>query len=468
MSPETTMSIRATLLWIVVAAVAFHLAYWSVAGSYLIGLYLLALVQLGRAETGRKAFYAGLLVGLLIAVGKLEFFWRIFSASAVALWLVYAFWIGLFTVLAHLCFRQFGRSWGWALLPFLWCGLEYFRSELYYLRFSWLTPGYALALNAFDWPFSRLGVYGVGFVLAAIATGAALLWRRSAPGAILLLLVGTTVVRAWGWMEQLPPNRPSGYLKVAGVQLEFPTEKQVCTWLKEVVRRHPEADLVVLSEYTFAGPIPDSVKAWCREQNKYLIVGGKSLVSKTDFYNTAFVISPAGEIIFQQPKAVPIQFFSDGLPAPGQAVWNSPWGKIGLCICYDLSYSRVTDRLIRQGARALIVPTMDVEDWGMRQHALHARIAPVRAAEYGVPIFRLASSGISQAVDSTGRVVTSAPCPGEGAIIAANLELGAAGRLPLDRWLAPLSSIVTGVVVLVLIASACATKMKPKPHAACQ
>ena len=220
----------------------------------------------------------------------------------------------------------------------------------------------------------------------------------------------------------------------------------------------------MLSEYTFAGPIPDSVKAWCREQNKYLVVGGKSPVSKTNFYNTAFVISPAGEIVFQQPKAVPIQFFSDGLPAPGQAVWNSPWGKIGLCICYDLSYSRVTDRLIRQGAQAMIVPTMDVEDWGMRQHALHARIAPVRAAECRVPIFRLASSGISQAVDSTGRVLASAPYPGQGAIIAASLEIGAPRRLPLDRWLAPFASVVTGVVVLVLIASVWAKRPNRKPH----
>jgi apolipoprotein N-acyltransferase len=54
---------------------------------------------------------------------------------------------------------------------------------------------------------------------------------------------------------------------------------------------------------------------------------------------------------------------------------------IGICICYDLSYSRVTDRLLRLGAQALIVPTMDLIDWGRRQHELHARVAPMRAAE---------------------------------------------------------------------------------------
>src|SRR5208283_504895 len=99
-------------------------------------------------------------------------------------------------------------------------------------------------------------------------------------------------------------------------------------------------------------------------------------------------------------------------------------------ICYDLSYRRVTDRLVKLGAEALIVPTMDVVDWGLRQHELHARIGPVRAAEYGLPLFRVASSGISQAIDGRGRVVASAPCPGDGAILRGILKLGKTGRRP--------------------------------------
>ena len=31
-------------------------------------------------------------------------------------------------------------------------------------------------------------------------------------------------------------------------------------------------------------------------------------------------------------------------------MWDSPWGRIGFCICYDLSYRRVTDRLAALGA----------------------------------------------------------------------------------------------------------------------
>jgi apolipoprotein N-acyltransferase len=451
---------RETVLWIVVAAVAFYFAYWLATASFLILLYLFALVQLIQGKTWRRAFYSGLTVGFLIAVGWLAFFWRIFSMGAIALWFVYALWVGLFTVLGRLCLLRFGPRWSWFLLPFLWCGLEYFRSELYYLRFSWLTPGLAFAANVSLLPFSHLGTYGVGFALMTIACAAAFRWRTSMGGALAILVLGLIGLRIWGWVDEAKKDQqPPSYLKVAGVQLEFPTEKQVYTWLNELVRRYPEAELLTLSEYTFATPIPDSVKAWCREHKRYLIIGGKDPVSATSFYNTVFVLSPAGEVIFRQSKAVPIQFFNDGLPAPQEEIWQSPWGGIGICICYDLSYTRVTDRLVRQGAQALIVPTMDVEDWGKRQHELHARIAPVRAAEYRIPIFRLASSGISQAIDSDGQVLASAPCPGSGAMIAANLPLRGSGRLPLDRWLAPLSSAVTAIVVLALVAQAAKCKV---------
>jgi apolipoprotein N-acyltransferase len=101
------------------------------------------------------------------------------------------------------------------------------------------------------------------------------------------------------------------------------------------------------------------------------------------------------------------------------------------------------DNLIRLGAQGLILPTMDVADRGIREHALHARIAPMRAAEYAVPVFRLRSSGFSQFVGPSGRVLESAPFPGAGAIISAPMRLAHRGRLPPDHWLAPLSGVVT-------------------------
>jgi apolipoprotein N-acyltransferase len=72
--------------------------------------------------------------------------------------------------------------------------------------------------------------------------------------------------------------------------------------------------------------------------------------------------------------------------------------------------------------QALVVPTMDVVDWGQRQHEIHARVSPVRAVEYGVPVFRVASSGISQLVDRDGRRVAEAAFSSYGARISPSSE----------------------------------------------
>ena len=188
--------------------------------------------------------------------------------------------------------------------------------------------------------------------------------------------------------------------------MEAPAESAIPRALNNALKKHPDAQIFVFSEYTLFGPVPESLEAWCRQHSRYLVMGAEDMVGTNNYYNTAFVIGTNGDIVFKQAKSVPIQFFKDGLPAQKQELWNSPWGKIGFCICYDLSYTRVTDELVRQGAQLLIVPTMDVMEWGRHEHELHALVAPSRSAEYGIPIFRLASSGIRR---RSAAAVTSSP-----------------------------------------------------------
>jgi apolipoprotein N-acyltransferase len=353
---------------------------------------------------------------------------------------------------------------GWACAaPFVWTGFEYSRSELYYLRFSWLDAGYAFSDTSSLPYLACYGVYGIGFMLMTLAAvlriHRTLGWSGKIVAgilAILLLLYPALVPE--------PRNSAQQSFRVTGVQLEFPIPSEAVSGLDQAILHFPETDLLVLSEYTFNGPIPELIKKWCRKHGKYLVAGGEDLISGSQYYNTAFVVNPDGEIAFQQAKCVPIQFFKDGLPAQRQMLWNSPWGKLGFAICYDASYTRVTDELIRQGAQALVFPTMDVADWGIHQHQLHARIAPMRAAEYAVPVFRLCSSGISQYVGPTGQVLDSAPFPGQGAIMSASMRLVDHGRIPLDRWLAPLSVGIT-VALSAWLAIDCVRRRPKKSNA---
>jgi apolipoprotein N-acyltransferase len=243
-------------------------------------------------------------------------------------------------------------------------------------------------------------------------------------------------------------------LVITGIQLEGATEREVLAALDRALVDHPQTDLMVLPEYTLFSPPTTSLRQWCARHGRHLLVGGvePSRDGRT-YRNTAFVIDPSGEVVFSQGKAVPIQFFQDGLPARRQEVWESPWGKIGILICYDLSYARVVDVVVRRGAQMLIVPTMDAAGWGGRQHALHARIAPVRSAEYRLPIVRIASSGISQITDSGGQVRASAPFPGQGATLSAEVvPVAGGGRIPPDRFLAPACTVLSAGLVASLVA----------------
>jgi predicted amidohydrolase len=263
----------------------------------------------------------------------------------------------------------------------------------------------------------------------------------------------------------LPENsrRLQPKLNLVGIQMEFPPETIIPKILDHALAKNTNAPIFVLCEYTLDGPVPDSLKNWCRKHSRFLVVGGKDQVGTNNYYDTAFVVGTNGDIVFKQVKSVPIQFFHDGLPAPEQKVWNSPWGKIGFCVCYDLSYTRVTDELVRQGAQLLIVPTMDVMEWGRHQHELHSRVAPVRAAEYGIPIFRVDSSGISQAVTGGGYVVAQTSVPGNGEIFSAQLRLPRQGSIPVDRYLAPICTGITGIITAGLLFLAWKDKRaKPK------
>jgi len=449
-SPEP-LDWKKSLLWLTLAVACFHAAYtllkFPAAGLLIFG-FAYGLIHLTDQPNVRRAFYFGLAAGFLCYAPQLFFMWRIFGPLAIVLWLVLAFWIGLFVAIVCGSIRRWGKVKAAWLIPIVWTGIEYFRSELYYLKFSWLNIGYALPIGS-----ALFGMYGMGFFVFTIIV-IIYYWREfKVTWVEAFLILGVLFIVLALYLPTLAKSKNKMTLPITfvGVQMEFPPEAVIPQILDQALAKSTNAPIFVLSEYTLDGPVPDSLKNWCREHSRFLVVGGKDPVGTDNFYDTAFVVGTNGDIVFKQVKSVPIQFFKDGLPAPKQEVWNSPWGKIGLCVCYDLSYTRVTDELVRQGAQLLIVPTMDVEFWGRHQHELHARVAPVRAAEYGIPIFRVASSGISQAVTGSGQVVTQTSIPGNGEFFSAQLRLPSRGSLPLDRFLAPLCVGVTAIVTATLL-----------------
>lgn len=439
-----------TLGWVSATLAFFHAGYLVPGGWFMLG-FPYAVLALIRLPSTRASFYLGLAVGFGLYATHLGFFWTLFGPAAVVLWLVLSFWIAAFLAAGHALQNRLPSRAMIVALPVLWMGFEYFRSELYFLRFSWLSPAMAFSSPpsspSLEPLLGFLGTFGTGGMLMLAAALA-----RWAPGR--LRWSGPALLAALVAIGTLAPPRPSTAqgatqtVPFAGAQIESTAESEIIPVLDRLVKQHPQARLIVLPEYSLGAEPDVALREWCRTSSRHLIVGGREPIEGGGFYNTTFVVDTHGVIVFRQAKSVPIQFFDDGRPALSQALWHSPWGRIGIAICYDLSYTRVIDRLVQVGAEALIIPTMDAVSWGPYQHALHARIAPLRAAEYGVPIARVASSGISQSVNAAGRVISSAPFSEEVEFLSGTLEIHGAGTLPIDRWLAPLAALVSGLLVI--------------------
>src|SRR5262245_13227506 len=192
MSPDPPLNDRLAVALLLGGVAAFHLAYTFPPLSFLMGVFLAFLIPLSRLASSRRAFYFGLAIGVLIYAAHLWFFVSIFQWVGAVLWLVVALWVGLFLVLGRLARIHCGPVWAAVLMPFLWSGFEYFRSELWFLRFSWLNAGFAFSENLRGLPISFLGVYGIGFCLAAVASGLDLLSlkKKLVSGFLLLAILG--------------------------------------------------------------------------------------------------------------------------------------------------------------------------------------------------------------------------------------------------------------------------------------
>ncbi|MFC1583035.1 carbon-nitrogen hydrolase family protein, partial [Planctomycetota bacterium] len=208
--------------------------------------------------------------------------------------------------------------------------------------------------------------------------------------------------------------------------------------------KFPDTDIFVFPEYSTGGTdfspnnrVFDHIADWCRFNEKYVVIGAMQTLSSrpladNKFFNTAFVIGPEGQTVFKQVKSVPIQFFRDGGPALERRVWKSPFGRIGFAICYDFAFSHVMDDIVGQGADLIIVPSLDARGWGKRAHDVLASIPPFRARSYGIPVFRVVSSGISQAITPQGVTVNRREFGDMQAIMAWHPKLQQ-GRVPLGH-----------------------------------
>jgi deaminated glutathione amidase len=148
-------------------------------------------------------------------------------------------------------------------------------------------------------------------------------------------------------------------------------------------------------------PALPAFTALAKELGVWLLIGSLAIkVSDSKTANRSFLIDPKGAITARYSK---IHLFDVDLPSGetyresrtveggSEAVLaETPWGHIGLTVCYDLRFPQLYRQLAKQGAFALTVPSAFTETTGKAHWHVLLR---ARAIENGAFVIAPAQGG---------------------------------------------------------------------------
>ena len=162
----------------------------------------------------------------------------------------------------------------------------------------------------------------------------------------------------------------------------------------------------------------------------YLNLGYVVKVTERIWRNETTVLSPDGQFLGVYGKDHPVTFAGETSPTRGTyPVYDTPLGKIGTIICYDLDFTDTARKITRNGAQLILVPS---HDWPAiaRKHYSHLVF---RAIENRVSMVKADNSGNdSVIIDPYGRIIASAITPGgdkTGQAVIADVPLGSGDSL---------------------------------------
>ncbi len=204
-----------------------------------------------------------------------------------------------------------------------------------------------------------------------------------------------------------------------------------------------DADRRALAEPDGAGPVQDFLARMAAQLKLWIVAGSVPIANGAGERSaqSCLVYAADGRRAARYDK---IHLFDVELPdraesyresahmAPGNQVVtvDTPAGKLGLSICYDLRFPELYRRLQAAGAQWLVVPAAFTAPTGeahweplLRARAIENLCYVVASAQYGVHPNGRRTWGHSMIVDYWGRILAALP-DGEG-VISATIDLAA-------------------------------------------
>lgn len=462
------------------------------------------LVALNGVDNWKSAFWVGYIpgfiffAGLLLAIALLYPYANIYVTLLGYILLVAytALYFGVFTIAVYQLPWKSGILFHLSVAA-IWVSLEWVRSWLL-TGFPWGNLGYtqwknppAIQIASFT------GVYGVSFVIIMFNFGIASVvsrmsqWRVELYASIPPILLAIFCIGYGYIIIPNDQNKSETSMEVGLVPGNIPQidkwnpnkfngifQKYINLTRKAAVE---EPDLIIWPETTVRGQVLSG--EWKShhilfKQMLNSIGGTPMLIGATDsdalghIYNRVISVSAEGEILGKYAKMhlvpfgeyVPlnkylpniIQFkpFEHGKSAEllpisidqGNDKFDSSV-KLGTSICFESAFPNHFRQFVRKGANAMGILTNDAWFVGTSFPQLHLAMAPIRAVENRIAVFRCANGGYTCAIDSYGRITTSYVTPDNNEdYVIADIELSRGNLTIYTRygdWFAILCFLVT-------------------------
>lgn len=402
-------------------------------------------------KTPKQGFGIGFLCGFLTFFGTLYWLFHIttwFSvmagAGVVILFLYLALYYAVFGTI-YCRSHALPRPQRLVFLPSVWVVLEFVRSHLF-SGFGWISLGHSQFRNLYSIQIADVtGVFGVSFVMVMTNFFFKEILRRhkssgrewtAARCIFYAVFIGHVL---YGLMRlREPVSRQTVKVGIVQGNVDQDMKWQEFAWpmimnahrnlTRQAARQQPE--LIIWPETSFPGILGEDdhlfreIEDLAREVKRPILLGAIERRDK-DYFNAVMLMNPDGTIAQKYNKIhlVPFGEFLPGRNLIGPlaewvpiadftrgsdfVVFNAPHGKaFSVLICFEDTVADMARPFVRRGAKLLVNMTNDAWFKDSKASTLHLSSSLFRTVENRRSMVRSANTGLSNAIDPYGRIIT--------------------------------------------------------------